>query len=800
MLMIVAVSVLFIGFIIGPANGATHKVDDDGSKDFLKVQDAIDYADDGDRVIVYDGVYYENVIVDKRLELSVSVGDNATINGGGTGNVVLITADSVEMTGFLVTGSGSGAEDAGIRLEADKITLSENHCDDNANGIYLTLVNGFQKNSQNWIIMNEVSNNRHGIVLFSSENCVVERNNIFLNSDAGISMKSSDHNQVENNECSNNSQGIHIQSSNNITIGNNSCIFNTGPGIYLEGTEDSVVLNNSCSHNENGIMVKDGNQNTIQENVLSQNENGLYLLTSVSNDITGNTMDRNTIQGIFFRGADHNTLTINTITGNPVGAHFIQNVTDPSEYNILNDNSIVDNEDYGVNADDNGDVTVNAGNNFWGHSSGPFHPDENPDGKGDEVTDFVDFDPWTHVPEGYSIVLANIDSITPPVVLLDEIVHMAGSISEEREIERYVWISSLDGEIYNGSEQEFDISDLSQGIHNITFNVIDFRGIWGVETSSSVTVHAAPTVRIVSILPSPALDVDMINFNGEGIDQENITQYSWRSSLDGSFYSGPLSTFDYQGLSNGTHTIFLKVMDEHGVWSVEVNDSLVINGKPVGSIVTVTPNPATFGDDVTFTGEGTDDGKIQRYKWVSDKDGVLHDGINVTFTISNLSIGMHNISLVVQDDLGTLSVTADITVEIKPFVVENKKPTIIVTGPEDGKEVSEKFKVKGTASDEDGTVTKVELSIDGGNWQTAQGTDSWSLVLDARDLTEGEHNISVRCHDGKDFSEVLIVMVSVVDTDDNGEGFIPAFELALLVAALGLVMFLKRNRRSRSDL
>jgi len=38
--------------------------------------------------------------------------------------------------------------------------------------------------------------------------------------------------------------------------------------------------------------------------------------------------------------------------------------------------------------------TINAIDNWWGDQSGPYHPSKNPDGKGDEISDYVEFDPW----------------------------------------------------------------------------------------------------------------------------------------------------------------------------------------------------------------------------------------------------------------------------------------------------------------------------------------------------------------------------------------------------------------------
>ncbi len=42
-----------------------------------------------------------------------------------------------------------------------------------------------------------------------------------------------------------------------------------------------------------------------------------------------------------------------------------------------------------------GGIQVDARNNWWGDSTGPYHPQLNPDGLGDEVGDNILFDPWT---------------------------------------------------------------------------------------------------------------------------------------------------------------------------------------------------------------------------------------------------------------------------------------------------------------------------------------------------------------------------------------------------------------------
>ena len=55
-------------------------------------------------------------------------------------------------------------------------------------------------------------------------------------------------------------------------------------------------------------------------------------------------------------------------------------------------NRIVDNVWFGLRND--GGQAVNAQNNWWGDISGPFHPTENPTGRGNAVSNDVDFRPW----------------------------------------------------------------------------------------------------------------------------------------------------------------------------------------------------------------------------------------------------------------------------------------------------------------------------------------------------------------------------------------------------------------------
>ena len=74
---------LFVILLIMDQNveAKTVTVDDDGGQDFKNIQDAIDFADEGDIVFVYSGTYYENVIINKSINLEGEDMDTTIIDG-----------------------------------------------------------------------------------------------------------------------------------------------------------------------------------------------------------------------------------------------------------------------------------------------------------------------------------------------------------------------------------------------------------------------------------------------------------------------------------------------------------------------------------------------------------------------------------------------------------------------------------------------------------------------------------------------------------------------------------------------
>jgi len=186
------IGVLFAPNIIGiknetndicyPSINETYKsiiyVDDDGGANYTKIQDAIDNATTGDTIIVYNGTYNENIIVNKKLDI-IGSGDS-NING----------KDEIEGKPVVL-------------IEVNGVTLSKFKIQGFFDGIYLSGVKDCQ------ITYNHIVNNERGIFLIESFDNVISNNLISQNTKRGIMLQRCAHDYILNNEFTSN-QGISI--------------------------------------------------------------------------------------------------------------------------------------------------------------------------------------------------------------------------------------------------------------------------------------------------------------------------------------------------------------------------------------------------------------------------------------------------------------------------------------------------------------------------------------------------------------------------------------------------------------
>ncbi|MCK4362566.1 MAG: right-handed parallel beta-helix repeat-containing protein [Dehalococcoidia bacterium] len=227
----------------GPAMAATtYTVDDDwqigappyaedtdGDNDFATIQAAINAASSGDTVYVRSGTYYEHVTIGKSLTLQGEDKDTTAIDGGGSGNVIYITANYVTISGFKVTNG-----DYGIYLIANwtihhvtirdvvitSISKDAFHAP-HSGGYHLIEDCIISNNGRasyahqfgNSIIRNcEVFDNGGALSVAWGSGTLITNNRVHHNADIGIDFDSMSDSVIENNEVyNNNGDGIALR-------------------------------------------------------------------------------------------------------------------------------------------------------------------------------------------------------------------------------------------------------------------------------------------------------------------------------------------------------------------------------------------------------------------------------------------------------------------------------------------------------------------------------------------------------------------------------------------------------------
>ena len=144
--LIIVLIALVLPIEICPAEGITHNVNIDGSADYTSIQDAVNAASGRDIIFVYSGTYFENVIVNKSIDLIGEDINTTIIDGGNNGVVINISAQKVNISGFSImhdSTGGSSAYPAGVYISrnSDWSIISGN--------MILDCVNGIISNSNN---------------------------------------------------------------------------------------------------------------------------------------------------------------------------------------------------------------------------------------------------------------------------------------------------------------------------------------------------------------------------------------------------------------------------------------------------------------------------------------------------------------------------------------------------------------------------------------------------------------------------------------------------------------------------
>ena len=227
--------------------GMTLYVGGGGPGNYTSIYLAVEDASPHSTVFVYSGTYYSHPTIDKPLTL---IGENmgaTVIDGRRYGDVVYISADWVNVTGFTIRKGGWNSFDAGVELNGVQ------HCH---------------------IYGNNVSDNGNiGILLDYSDNNTISENTVSLNV-YGLYISDSRHNTVTDNYVSSNGMhGIYLNDCKYHLIDGNVVSSSGDVGILLHGSVDNTITRNEIKDNHGrGIVLDSSYGNTVRDNTLEGNK------------------------------------------------------------------------------------------------------------------------------------------------------------------------------------------------------------------------------------------------------------------------------------------------------------------------------------------------------------------------------------------------------------------------------------------------------------------------------------------------------------------------------------------------
>lgn len=316
-------AILLIIFIINCASATTITVDvNNGSNsNFSSIQEAINFAQENDSILISKGNYSETLTIDKQLKIS-SISRNpedVIINPKISSQpIVHVTSDNVEITDLTILGSNNENQTSGVFLDHVSNSLIQN---------------------------NIISSVQDGLVLGASSENSIKNNTIISNNFHGVYLINSMNNDLRNNLVIGNKRGLYLDQSNRNTLADNNASSNEKYGIALLDSNTNNLKNNQFYTNKYGLCLTDSHENVIIDNVASDNKESGFLLflESSYNNVEGNLLIENENSGMYLASCSNNTLSRNSLSNNTNGISI-----DVANDNLIINNNFSSNKKYGL--------------------------------------------------------------------------------------------------------------------------------------------------------------------------------------------------------------------------------------------------------------------------------------------------------------------------------------------------------------------------------------------------------------------------------------------------------------------
>ncbi len=347
-------------------NGTILFVGGTGPNNYTRIQDAIDNATNNDAIYIFQGTYYENIIIDKQLYLIGENKDTVIIDGFKQKNTVTIKNNASSLTNLSIVNAYGNA--IYVAPTADR-SIIENISITSTN-TYGIFIDG---SDNTYLLSNDIHDCCNGIYLCNAtENTQIMANQLFKTHRAITLSNQCHYNTIKNNYITNSSVGITILDTYfGNYLGNNTVVYSQ-QGIMLQNATANHLETNNIAHTLiAGITLKNHcSGNYLRDNILYNNTKAIDVNQSEINAIRHNNITDNIIGIQLHNYSSNNLISANIIKNNILGVQLI----DYSKENQLFNNNIKSNT-LGIYLINRCDLTKIYENNFKTNSIDAFYSD-----------------------------------------------------------------------------------------------------------------------------------------------------------------------------------------------------------------------------------------------------------------------------------------------------------------------------------------------------------------------------------------------------------------------------------------
>ncbi len=621
-------------------------------------------------------------------------------------------------------------------------------------------------------------------------------------------------------------EAIYVGNSNYTNI-TNSMVNNTLRGIQVSDSGNTSMYGNYIQNNPYAIVITGSSGGRIWNNTIKYNDNGLALLVSSDIYVYNNNFLENGIQAtdVHFSGddywyldppvggnywSDYNGSDDNgdgfgdqpyNITGGQEKDMYPLMVPYDTENPVVNISTPKDGHIYGT-----ADVTV-----FWNGTDNMAidHYEVSLDGgawinvgnstnytftnlaDGDHTVDVKAVDLSGN--EGYDNVTFNVDTTPPDIKIIAPAensyvnstnVTISWSVTDAHSVD---FMISVDGGMWTslGEDTTFVARDLEDGPHGAELMGMDEAGNKAYAYVNFTVDTVAPDVQWNMSVESGAwINTSSLLLKWDASD--NVQMGSMMLKIDnGSWISVGETQYELTNLSDGSHSIVLKVSDAAGN-SKEIEFD--VNVDTVAPVVDITsPSEATVTNqtsmDIAWT--GTDNVEIQYYMIKVDDGEWINVGVNTSYTVE-LNDGTHRVYVMAVDLAGNRHVSTE------EIVVDTQRPQISVES--NMVNTTNNYVVVSWSGSDNLKVDHYEVRIDNGTWVNIGLNTSYNFT----GLSVGKHTVYIKVVDSAGNTAMTTVSINVQEKSlglglGGTAGIIAAIILVIIIIAVIAAIMMKKK-------